>query len=717
MSAATTYTVNLDGNAIDVLEGISRAVGKINDKLDGLKPSFKSIEGRIVAFSQLTDIARDVDDALSSAIEPGIQLNSALADLSAISGVSGKGLKQIESYARQTAKTFGGSAADSVESYKLLLSQLTPELAKSPAAMQKMGNHIATLSKTMKGDTTAAAEVLTTAMNQYQVSTEDPIAASAKMGEMMNIMAAAAKAGSAELPSIKSALEQCGMTAKSFNVSFAETNASIQLLDKSGKKGSEGGIALRNVMSTLSQGRFLPKDVQAELAAAGINIDTLSDKSLSLTERLSPLNNIMSDSALMSKMFGRENSAAALALISGAEQINTWTTAIQGTNTAYDQAGIIMESYEEKQARIQARFDDIKVSIFNATGDLGLWVSTLSSSMVTISQLLPLIDALGKAMIKLSGKWGVFVKYFRIGALNVMLRLGILKYAVNSAGGVFKYFSKIGIAACRSLGTAIMNIPVIGWLIAIIAGIIVLFKVLWDNFENFRIICFIALEVFKSLFASLWESIKSLFSVVGDFFTSIWDSIKSLFVQIGSFFGEIWVGIINVTNMIYQPFLNLYIWVKNLFSSMLQWVTSIFKEALGWIENKIKKIVNAVKNLLPKGAVEKGVEAGRKSWAEDHPEKKEPTIPDDIDLDDNNIAPDGGGDGTTPTVSPPPVTNKANVNAAVSGGSQSKVININLGKLVENIVFQGSLSENRESMTKQVEDALVRVLYSAQTAL
>ena len=77
-----------------------------------------------------------------------------------------------------------------------------------------MGENVATLSKMMKGDATAAAEVLTTAMNQYGVSLEDPMEASRQMADMMNIMAAAGREGSAELPTIKVALEQCGMAAK-----------------------------------------------------------------------------------------------------------------------------------------------------------------------------------------------------------------------------------------------------------------------------------------------------------------------------------------------------------------------------------------------------------------------------------------------------------------------------------------------------------------------
>ncbi len=94
----------------------------------------------------------------------------------------------------------------------------------------------------------AAAQVLTTAMNQYGVSMENPTAAAGEMARMMNVMAAAGQAGWAKITAISAALQQCGMAAKAANVSFEETNAAIQVLDKAGKKASEGGVALRNVV-------------------------------------------------------------------------------------------------------------------------------------------------------------------------------------------------------------------------------------------------------------------------------------------------------------------------------------------------------------------------------------------------------------------------------------------------------------------------------------
>lgn len=193
---------------------------------------------------------KQATDAFSGS---GIALDKNMHDLSAVAGVTGDSLKQIEGFARQSAKTFGTDASVAVEGYKLLLSQLSPELGKYPEALSAMGDCIQTTSKLMGGDGVAAAQVLTTAMNQYGVSLEDPMAASEEMARMMNVMAAAGQAGSAELPAQSAALQQCGMASKAANVAFEETAAAIQVLDKAGKKGSEGGVALRNVLGQLSK--------------------------------------------------------------------------------------------------------------------------------------------------------------------------------------------------------------------------------------------------------------------------------------------------------------------------------------------------------------------------------------------------------------------------------------------------------------------------------
>ena len=391
MSNTLSYMIQINSNVDKANASMNKFSNNVLTSIDKIQKKINSVS--MNAFIQNVSAAAD---GIASMNAPGMKLSTNMYDLQAITGVTGQKLKEIEGYARENAKTFGGEAAASAESYKLILSQLSPEIGKVPKALKAMGKEVSITSKLMGGDTVAATNVLTTAMNQYQVSLDDPIKASAEMARMNNIMAASAKEGSAELPQIGQALEQSGLAAKTANVDFAETNSWIQVLDKNGKKGAEGGVALRNVLATLAQGRFLPKDVKKELTSAGVDINKLTDNSVSLSERLKPLRNIMNDQALVTKLFGKENSNAAISMISGINEAERLTKAVTGTNTAYDQAAIVMESPLEKNKRLQAQIDDFKISLFNGTNGWIGYADVIGSTARDFSNLMPIMQGAGK---------------------------------------------------------------------------------------------------------------------------------------------------------------------------------------------------------------------------------------------------------------------------------------------------------------------------------
>ena len=544
-TSSFNYLFGIDGNFTVKLEEMNRATGEFTaevQKAQGWVDRFVGFAGKIDILSN--GIARTAE-AFSAFGQSGIALNTSMTDLQAVTGVTGEGLKQIESYARDTAKAFGIDAAGAVESYKLILGQLSPELAKSPVALKAMGEHVATLSKLMGGDATSAAETLNTAMNQYGVDLSDPIKASEEMARMMNVMAAAGQEGSAELPQIKEALEQAGMAAKGAGVSFEEANAAIQVLDKAGKKGSEGGIALRNVIATLSQGRFLPKDVQKELKKAGISVTDLADRGKSLKERLELLRPVMNDAALFSKLFGKENTNAAMALVGGTEEVGRYTEAIQGTQSANDQAAVVMEGFAERQARIRQQIEDFKISVFNATGDVYLWAGALSDTLIPLSQLMPLLSGAypiikGVSIWIFQGAKGLFL--FGKGALTALVNVGklavtlltkglsALAYYIGSlvTGGsaqlgfaamsqiAFSSFKAAAVTACRTVSAAIMSIPLIGWIAAAIAAIVALGVYFWNTSAKFRATLKGLWASFKAVFSNIWDLAKEVFGSISD---------------------------------------------------------------------------------------------------------------------------------------------------------------------------------------------------------
>lgn len=411
MNNVFNYIFKITSDAEKVTAGMNKlnaSVDKIEHSTVNMDKTFGKAFGNMqkdIATIKLTSILDQVDrvaTGLNTLNKPGMDLSTNMYDLQAITGVAGQKLKEIEGYARESAKTFGGSAADGVESYKLILSQLSPEIAKVPTALKAMGENVAITSKLMGGDTAAATEVLTTAMNQYQVSTADPIQASKEMSSMMNIMAAAAKEGSAELPQIKAGLEQSGMAAKMANISFAETNAGLQILDKAGKKGSEGGVALRNVLVKLGQGRYVPPEYQKQLKLLGVDTEKLANKNLTLAERLKLLKPAMKDTALLSAWLGEGADGATKALIEQIPELERLTTSITGTNTAYEQAAIVMEAPAEKNKRLQAQIDDFKISLFNGTNGLMGYASVLGDTARDFTNLIPLMSGAGKVVSTLT---------------------------------------------------------------------------------------------------------------------------------------------------------------------------------------------------------------------------------------------------------------------------------------------------------------------------
>ena len=67
---------------------------------------------------------------------------------------------------------------------------------------------------------------------------------------------------------------------------------------------------------------------------------------------------------------------------------------------------------------------------------------------------------------------------------------------------------------------------------------------------------------------------------------------------------------------------------------------------------------------------------------------------------------DGGGDTET----------DATTNAIATGGTRNTTVNINLGKMVESINFNGSVGENAGDIERKFEELFLRVLYMAQNA-
>ena len=472
----TTWILELIDKITSPMKGVADSSENAENKVEKLGKSLKSVSA--MDLRAISESVGDVARVLNEMSEPGIKYDSAMKEVEAITGVTGKALDELGGRARVTAKVFGGEASEMLESYKGVLSRLGPDIAKNQVALDQMGVNIATLSKAMENDAVGAMDALTTSALQFGVDLSDPQHAADEMTRMMNVMAAGAKEGASEVTQISAALKQAGVQALNSNVSFEATNAALQALAQGGKYGSDSGVALRNVLGKMAGIDVIPKEAATKLTALGVNYDIVADKTLPFTDRLRELGKAQGDATIMAQIFGTENAAAAQILLRSVDYQDELTQKITGTNTAVEQADVIMGSYSEKIARTKAWFSDLGISVFGVT-----------------QHILPFVDGLA-------------------GSVMVMANL------TNAGKGVMMLMNTIKLTTvATAIWNAVLAVNPIVWVVAgvaaLIAGLVLAYK---------------HIGAFRGAIMGTWEAIKGFGLLIKDY---VVDRIQGILSGLG----------------------------------------------------------------------------------------------------------------------------------------------------------------------------------------
>lgn len=512
MSTTTEWILELVDKVTGPMKNVVSSSEKAAEGVEGIGKKADETGEKVKAMSAIdlyaiNDSVQNIAEEFGKLNAPGAAFNAQLKDLEAITGVTGDALEELGDKGRATAIAFGGDASAMLESYKGVLSKLGPEVANNQDALNLMGEDIAILSKTMKGDAVGAMNALTTSVLQFGSEIEDPMEMARLMTDQMNTMAAASKEGSAEVPLIQQSIKQAGLAAKNANIDFEETNAVIQALGKGTIYGSEAGVGFRNMLGKMAGTDVLPKAALAKIEALGINYDLVSDKTVPFIDRLKELQKAQADGTLVAQIFGVENQNSVNTILNNIPFIEQLTSKITGTNTAVEQADIVMSGYNERMARTKAWFTDLAIGAFDVTSKMTPLVDITAGAVMTFANLA-------------NASKGIKVLF---GVLKTMPVVGSL---IQAGSAIASTGFGMMTAAAKVLSVAIMNIPIIGWIAAVVAGLIALGAYFYNTSEKFR-----------GFVWGLWESTKAVF-------TGMWDFIKG----VGSGIMDILKGVFNPMN-------------------------------------------------------------------------------------------------------------------------------------------------------------------------
>lgn len=460
--------------------------------------------------NEIKDGVDGITDAFDNAIQPGVQFQYAMSQVQAISGIAGDKFDLVQQKARDLAKTFGVDASDAAGVFSTLLSQLGPQIAEYPDAIESMARSSLTLSKTMDGDVAGAVRALTTSFNAFEGEATDVDSAAKLMNMQMNLIAKSAQVGAAEVVDISESLKNIGPAASNLGVSFAETNALFQVLGQNQIKAAEAGTALRNAMLILSAPT---SDAAKALQALGVDMSVMSDKSIPFADRLKELVPVMNNTEVMARLFGRENVVAGQILVGNTEKIKQWTEEVQGSNSAVDQANIIMNTTAERMKRMDAFINDLKISFFEF-----------------VEPFAPIIKVLGVVT-------GVIVTLGMVAfSVTNIMQLGITKTAITWA------------ASCKLITRSIYGIPIIGWVLAVIGAI----ATLYNSWEGFRVYFMGFVNTIKELFVQLVKFVinaaSAIFKAINPAnwfddnfsFSSVWDEFAKEMLAGGEKIAKAW---------------------------------------------------------------------------------------------------------------------------------------------------------------------------------
>lgn len=389
-------------------------------------------------------------NALKGAFNVISDNEDAFASLSAITGLTGEKFEVFKTAITNTANELKVSSTDVAEAAEKIASA-QPKLLENADALAEVTKQAIILNKAIKGDLTETSLALVGVMNQFGFSGEEA-------ARVINVLAAGSKAGAATVTQLNESMTKSGAVASIQGIKLEELTGAIETLGEKAIFGADAGTALRNIFLKMGSLDSLPIKATKELEKYGVNTAIVTDKTLSLEERLKELSKIAGDSTAIMRVFGTENATAASVLLNNLDTYGKMTDAVTGTNVANEQMAINTDTVSSKIEELGAKWDNLVIE----------WASGNDVGEDVKDVLTFITDNLEE-----------IIKSVVLGVKAWILYKSTLTLVNNAGTGMFQMFKNLATGAKGaqfSVGTLVKGLTGMLGIVAILAPLI------WDAF-------------------------------------------------------------------------------------------------------------------------------------------------------------------------------------------------------------------------------------------
>lgn len=349
-------------------------LGRAANPLGGMFSSAaSSAAGMMGALAGISGVA----GAFGKIMSTGMEFQSSMNTMSAVSGATGEQLAAVSAKARELGTDASLTATSATDA-----SQAMTELAKGGFTVeQSMSAAKGTLQLAAAAGVEAAdaATIQSQALQAFSLGAGDA-------ARVSDILAGAANASSAEMTGIAQGLQQSGTVAHQFGLSIEDTATSLAMLANAGIQGSDAGTLLKTtLLSVTDQG----KPAQEAIEKLGLTVYDANGKFVgmsSLLEQLKQASQSMTDEqyqAATATLFGSDAMRlSGIAAQQGAQGFNKLKEAVTRQGQAAEVAAAQTQGLPGVWERFQNTMEDLWLGMFDNMDDQLVSVGNSAVDMV-----------------------------------------------------------------------------------------------------------------------------------------------------------------------------------------------------------------------------------------------------------------------------------------------------------------------------------------------
>lgn len=554
-------------------------IGAAGEKLQGVGSAIEGVG------KKLMPVTAAVGGLGTAAVKVAADFDSAMSQVAAVSGATGKDLEALRDKAREMGSKTKFSASEAAEAmnYMAMAGWKTGDMLSGIEGIMN-------LAAASGEDLATTSDIVTDALTALGLSAEDS-------GHFADILAAASSNANTNVAMMGETFKYCAPVAGALGFTAEDTAEAIGLMANAGIKSSQAGTAMRSMMTNLTGEVKFTGDAFGELTVQTTNTDG-SMRSLGdiLTDCRAAFAQ-MSESekaANAEALVGKNAMSGFLAVMNAApgdiEKLNSAINSCDGT--AEKMAATMQDNLAGQLTILKSQLEELAISI----GEIlmpyirqivgwiqGLvdWLNSLDEGTKKIIVTVALVAAALGPVLIVVGKV--------VGAIGTVMT--VVPQIAGAISGVIAFVSGTVIPAISAVVAAI------GWVPLAIAAVVAILVVLWNKCEWFRDAVHAVWTQIKEFFVSAWQVICSFFtetipnawnSLVA-FFQGIPEWWSGLWQSVGDFFSNVWTGMMEnpiltgIVDMIRSLWENL--------SSTLQGIWSGIQTAASGAWELVKNVV------------------------------------------------------------------------------------------------------------------------------